>query len=855
MSTLYKLTARTAIDMTSVRNDLEAVERGLEVVRDAMRREREATKPDKYDRVPAEMPTALRALYESGTWSDSPVYCWDLVASVSAEGHEKAKAAEGALSRMSFRPPPGLADVAHTTLRAEHSPVVLAAASYSEPIRDAVRDALDARRKARAEKVRKLSADYRDLRKSWLIRRKSNTPAPGSRQYVQQLDADRELVKATRALSGMGGGMADDACDKVLGEISASGGTAGGVTRWGLSLATIPDQDIDYRAPDGGVLVDDPLAEHYAAKNVNPWTRAERLLFLEKFVSHSKNFRRIATFFEHKSVEDVVRFYFENKKPLKLKQLTKDGLIKRRATKKNALIELSRMPTEARSIKNNFAGEAASATMAAAFAVEDEEDNVAISYTASNTSGPSHASEASLMREAGKGWMPGDQQALIFALCRHKIDDNFSSLEIPIVWCRVSHEVRTKSPAQCRQFYVHFKALLGLDKYQPPEISNLRRATPKRPRPADFARSSGLEQRPASRPRQSLPGEGNNEPRLPQMAAADSSFVLPGHGLNQAKNTIRSTEVNERHAAWPYQQAATRAPPRETKSLPGQDFIPVFSRNASISNPAPYAVGTRDSNPKSLQQFRGAGSTMGQAEKPVKEEQRRVDVGVAPSGSAEDITTGALKISGDEKGALNRAGAGQWGIHGEDIPAGASGGSVNKLRLPVSQTPNRASSGGSIPKSKLEEGKSADAEVLSNPVSASELKPRSVAGKVSGDEQRTGGPSPVSENQTGNRASLGPTARSNSASPGSVGTPGADSGKLTQGIPVSSDGENTSGEAVDNKSALMSNGVPNGDVQMSRVPSSSQPAALLQTSAPDVPSSVLLSSASASGSARAPATS
>jgi hypothetical protein len=487
------------------RSDLDAVERGLAVVRQAMRREKEASRPDKYDRIPSEMPTALRALYETGTWSSSPVYCWDLVASVSTEGHEKAKAAEDALSHMSFRPPPGLAEVAHTTLRAEHSPAVMAAASFAEPVRDAVRQALEAQKEARAAKARTLTGNYRDLRKWWLAGLAAAEEKRAPQEKENARIADRVLVMATRASSGMGNPMSAKECDGILKDILAAGGTAGGVTRWGLSLATIPVQMLTYRPPDGGVLVDDPLAEHYAAKNVNPWTRAERLLFLEKFLSHGKNFRRIATFFEHKSVEDVVRFYFENKKPLKLKQLAKDGFMKKRASKKNALIELSRMPTEARSIKNNFAGEAACATMAAAMSMHEKDDVLINSCTASNGGGRSNSSEASLMREAGKGWKLCDQQALVFALCRHKIDDDFSSLGIPVVWCRISYEVRTKSPAQCRQFYVHFKALLGLDKFQPPDLSSVRKNPPKRPRPLELA---GPKDEPAepplSRPRQSV---------------------------------------------------------------------------------------------------------------------------------------------------------------------------------------------------------------------------------------------------------------------------------------------------------------------------------------------------------------
>lgn len=486
--------------MEEARAQLAAVELGFDVIERVIAHEQAAFKPDAHDRVPAEMPTALRAFYETGTWSNAPVYCWDLVSRVSSEGHEKAREAEDALAHMSFRPPPGLAQVARTALRAEHSSAVIDAADYGDAVRDAVRDAIRGRRDERARRTQELAVEYQELRKSWRLSMAQALSNRSQKQREENLADDRLLVMATRALSGMGGGMSVKECDAVLDDVQSSGGTSGGVTRWGTSLATIPDQNPAYSAPDGGILIDDPLAAHYTAKNVNPWTRAERLLFLEKFLAHSKNFRRISSFFEHKSVEDVVRFYFENKKPLKLKQLTKDSQVKKRGNKKNLLIELSRMPIEGRSIKNNFAGEAAAAVMdrAAHNAVSVDYYGTA-SYAASE-------SEASRMREAGKGWKPADQQALTFALCRHKIEDDFTSLAIPTVWCHIAHEVRTKSPGQCRQYYAHFKSLLSLEMYAPPDLTATKRSAPKRRRVGNgtASPSSGdgwASEPPTSRPR------------------------------------------------------------------------------------------------------------------------------------------------------------------------------------------------------------------------------------------------------------------------------------------------------------------------------------------------------------------
>lgn len=529
-----------------IRPNIDAVERGLAVVRQVTRREQEATKPDKYDRVPAEMPTALRALYETGSWHSAPVYCWDLVLKVSAEGHEKAKAAEDSLSHMSFRPPQGLAQVAHTTLRAEHSPAVTAVATTKSTVREAVSASIRAKKDKRAAHVSALNTEYRRLREKWIEDLKRAESAMTQKEKDEKLASDRLLVMATRASSGMGGGMSVKECDACLSEIELSGGTAGGVSRWNSSLATIPEQDLSYSPPDGGILMDDPLADHYAAKNINPWTRAERYLFLEKFISHNKNFRRIATFFEHKSVEDVVRFYFENKKALKLKQLTKEAQMKKRTNKKNALIELSRLPTESRSIKNNFAGEAASAIMDGAYLPSVNE-----SLHSTPAHDPAMAPESALMREAGKGWKPRDQQLLIFALCRHRIDDDFTGKNIPVVWCRISYEVRTKTPSQCRQFYAHFKSLLGLDKYQPPDPASIPKSTPKRPRPSDAsgAGSDSAEEPKSNRPRRNR--------RLEAAGTVPTNGPLPGQWSTRTQPTVPSTRTNGPSPAGPIDAAKT----------------------------------------------------------------------------------------------------------------------------------------------------------------------------------------------------------------------------------------------------------------------------------------------------------
>lgn len=137
----------------------------------------------------------------------------------------------------------------------------------------------------------------------------------------------------------------------LLNEIEVAGGTAGGQKRWGRNLAVIPDQDSEIipSAGVGSVLLSDPLEEHYASRARNPWTQPERLVFLEKWLVHGKNFRKIASFIDSKSVYDVQRFYFQNKLRLGLKQLGRDVGTKRtaRSTRRQALLSLSQDPSYA----------------------------------------------------------------------------------------------------------------------------------------------------------------------------------------------------------------------------------------------------------------------------------------------------------------------------------------------------------------------------------------------------------------------------------------------------------------------------------------------------------------------------
>ncbi|KAG0596168.1 hypothetical protein M758_UG230500 [Ceratodon purpureus] len=61
-------------------------------------------------------------------------------------------------------------------------------------------------------------------------------------------------------------------------------------------------------------LVENPIAVEMERKTLNPWTAEERKIFAEKFAIHSKKFKEIASYLQHKTTADCVEFYYRNKK-------------------------------------------------------------------------------------------------------------------------------------------------------------------------------------------------------------------------------------------------------------------------------------------------------------------------------------------------------------------------------------------------------------------------------------------------------------------------------------------------------------------------------------------------------------
>mmetsp|Transcript_9223 Transcript_9223/g.27772 ORF Transcript_9223/g.27772 Transcript_9223/m.27772 type:complete len:909 (-) Transcript_9223:140-2866(-) len=339
--------------------------------------------------------------------------------------------------------------------KSEDSPAVLNAKEGFEGLKSKLVQHIA--KKLRDEHIRKktLSINYRQKRREWLGRLKLRDTLMSADDKQRRKDNDQYILMATRGTNIVttikeGGGVSYKPAQSggsfgapttlreveiMMDEIEQSNGTAGGIERWARTLTAIPDQQPNLPPFDvGPILVENPLAEHLAARSINPWTRGERILFLEKYVSHPKNFRKIASFFENKGVEDVVRFYFQNKMRLNLKQAVKETVVRRRgnATSKRPAAMLSGFPTDAasrKSINDNFLPDDSPKKVTKRQRVDDD------------------------MEDA---WSAVEKSTFFDTLRLKGLD--FEA---------IAHAISSKSPGDCEQFYRRSRCRVGPDAYVP----------------------------------------------------------------------------------------------------------------------------------------------------------------------------------------------------------------------------------------------------------------------------------------------------------------------------------------------------------------------------------------------------
>jgi len=66
-------------------------------------------------------------------------------------------------------------------------------------------------------------------------------------------------------------------------------------------------------------------------KLANVWTDTEKCIFLDRFMQHPKDFRKIASFLRNKTTKDCVRFYYDSKQSIPFKGALREHIMRRKS--------------------------------------------------------------------------------------------------------------------------------------------------------------------------------------------------------------------------------------------------------------------------------------------------------------------------------------------------------------------------------------------------------------------------------------------------------------------------------------------------------------------------------------------
>ncbi|XP_050209291.1 uncharacterized protein LOC126660008 [Mercurialis annua] len=75
-------------------------------------------------------------------------------------------------------------------------------------------------------------------------------------------------------------------------------------------------------------LVEDPWAVENERAVINPWTSEEREIFIDKLATFGKDFQKIASYLDHKTIADCVEFYYKNHKSVGFEKTKKNKQVK-----------------------------------------------------------------------------------------------------------------------------------------------------------------------------------------------------------------------------------------------------------------------------------------------------------------------------------------------------------------------------------------------------------------------------------------------------------------------------------------------------------------------------------------------
>ncbi|KAH9310124.1 hypothetical protein KI387_038035, partial [Taxus chinensis] len=348
---------------------------------------------------------------------------------------------------------------------------------------------------------RVLSFKYRALRETWKREQAGVCQWIDRTESVKKLDVERKngtLVPTQRTshrlrLSVSGIVKVDAVSDEVHTMQKLMAEPSGGCQRPHLKM---PSQIVDekeriiQRFVSNNALIEDPVAFEQERKTINPWSPEEKRIFLEKFFLFNKNFQKIASFIEHKTVADCIEFYYRNQKSEEFEMMRRRQQLKNRRDYSRPFSYLvnTTPPNSRRREISTSCGDKLSIPSTMALHNEDGRascrnlsknvqsnriapvDSNSLENPPGNSSGSvigrnitteesntikavqiSH-SPRSIMEEFDSQWTDNERQLFVFAL--RMFGKDFKN---------ISQHVSTKSEEQCKAFFSKTRKRLGLD--------------------------------------------------------------------------------------------------------------------------------------------------------------------------------------------------------------------------------------------------------------------------------------------------------------------------------------------------------------------------------------------------------
>ncbi|KAL8166829.1 hypothetical protein V2J09_008328 [Rumex salicifolius] len=234
-------------------------------------------------------------------------------------------------------------------------------------------------------------------------------------------------------------------------------------------------------------LVEHPYTLEKERALMNPWTAEEKEIFLDKYVTYGKDFKKISSFLDHKTTADCVEFYYKNHKSSLFKNTKQHKLKKQEKSALNTRYLMTsgkKIPSsldmlgaasaivakdnnkEAKSVKMRLNGTVRE--ISRSFSVEDERETEAAdalasiccsmsseatsSYITQNANDETCSDESCGYMEENVDWTDEDKSRFLQAFISYGKD-----------FVLISQCVGTKSRDQCKVFFGKARKCLGLD--------------------------------------------------------------------------------------------------------------------------------------------------------------------------------------------------------------------------------------------------------------------------------------------------------------------------------------------------------------------------------------------------------